>query len=188
MLNKISAVTLSVVMAIGFAGCGEKKEEKSEAKQAASGQIKVTPGAVKKSVGEESSKENTGEFYYSYNKEKAKEAPEEKRRTTIDAYLNIRSPYEHVMVTMMIKKMSRDFIVKCSPCHDDYANGVIGPSLLGKDGDFIYKRLLEFKSGEKKNALMKELVEKMDDNKLKSIASEIAKFNRQIQELRKGQQ
>ncbi len=188
MFKKISAFTFSVILAIGFAGCEEKREEKPQTQQAVSGQIKVTPGAVKRSAGEEASEENSGEFYYSYNKEKANETHEEKRRTTLDAYLNIRSPYERVMVTMMIKKMSRDFIVKCSPCHDDYANGVIGPSLLGKDGDFIYKRLLEFRSGEKKNALMKELVGKMDDNKLKSIASEIAKFNRQIQELRKGQQ
>ncbi len=188
MLRKISVFTFSVLLLMGFAGCEEKREQKPQAQQAPSGQIKVTPGVVKKSAGEEASKENSGEFYYSYNKEKANGTQEEKRRTTIDAYLNIRSPYERVMVTMMIKKLSRDFIIKCSPCHDDYANGVIGPSLLGKDGDFIYKRLLEFKSGDKKNVLMKELTAGMDDEKLESIASEIAKFNRQIQELRKGQQ
>jgi len=187
MRKRIFATVLIGVVVAGLSGCGEKKEEKSEARQAVSGEIKVTPGVVKKSAGEEASKENSGEFYYSYNKEK-ENAAEEKRRTTIDAYLNIRSPYERVMVTMMIKKLSRDFIIKCSPCHDDYANGVIGPSLLGKDGEFIYNRLLEFKSGKSENVLMKELVDRIDDEKLKGIASEIAKFNRQIQELRKGQQ
>jgi len=48
--------------------------------------------------------------------------------------------------------------------------------------------MAEFKSGKKKNVLMKELLAGMDDEKLKSIADEIAEFNRQIQELRKGQQ
>ncbi len=183
----VSAALIGAILA-AFSGCGEKKEEKSEARQSVSGEIKVTPGAIKQEGTEDVSKENTGEFYYSYNKQKDQESPEQKRRTTIDAYLNIRSPYERVMVTMMIKKLSRDFIIKCSPCHDDYANGVIGPSLLGKDGEFIYERLVQFKKGEKKNVLMKELVERMDDEKLRSIASEIAEFNRQIQELRKGQQ
>ncbi|BBG66341.1 hypothetical protein NNO_1638 [Hydrogenimonas sp.] len=179
---------LAGLMMAALSGCGEKKDEKSLESASPSGEIKVTPGAVKKSSGEEASKENTGEFYYSYNKEKGEEAPEQKRRTTIDAYLHIRSPYERVMVTMMINKLSRDFIVKCSPCHDDYANGVIGPSLLGKDGAYIYERMVEFKSGSKKNVLMKELLAGMDDEKLRSIADEIAEFNRQIQELRKGQQ
>ena len=187
-MRKIVLLLLAALMMAVLSGCGEKKGEQSKESAAPSGEIKVTPGAVKKSTGEEVSKENTGEFYYSYNKEKREEAPEQKRRTTIDAYLHIHSPYEHVMVTMMIKKMSRDFIVKCSPCHDDYANGVIGPSLLGKDGNYIYERMAEFKSGKKKNVLMKELLAGMDDEKLKSIADEIAEFNRQIQELRKGQQ
>ncbi len=187
MRRRVVAALLAGAMMAGLSGCGEKKEEKGAQNAPSSGEIKITPGAVKKSTAGEESKQNSGEFYYSYNKEKKEASAEPKSRTTIDAYLNIRSPYEHVMVTMMIKKMSRDFIVKCSPCHDDYANGVIGPSLLGKDGDFIYERLAEFKTGKKKNVLMKELVGSMSDEKLKSIAAEIAAFNRQIQELRKGQ-
>ncbi len=187
-MRKIMMIVLVGAVVAVLTGCGEKQDKKSETEKVPAGEIKVTPGAVKVESTESSSKENSGEFYYTYNKEKQKEAPEAKHRTTIDAYLNIRSPYERVMVTMMIKKLSRDFVVRCSPCHDDYANGVIGPSLLGKDGDFIYKRLLAFKSGEKKNVLMKELVERMDDAKLKSISNEIAEFNQQIQKLRKGQQ
>ncbi len=184
------AVSLLFAGAIvfGLSGCEDKKEEKSVQNTSPTQQIKVTPGAVKVENEERESKQNSGEFYYSYNEEKEGESAEQKRRTTIDAYLNIRSPYERVMVTMMINKLSRDFIIRCSPCHDDYANGVIGPSLLGKDGDFIYERLTQFKTGERKNVLMKELVERIDDKKLRSIASEIAEFNRQIQELRKGQQ
>ncbi len=179
---KISVVALLFVAL--FWGCQEKKEEKAAKTQSAP-QIKVTKGAVKKSAGSEKSEENSGQFYYSYNKEKNATEEEPKTRTTIDAYLHIHSPYERVLITMEIKKLSKDFVVRCSPCHDDYANGVIGPSLLDKNGTFIYKKLIAFKTGEEKNVLMKELVSQIDDEKLKSIANEIALFNKQIQKIRR---
>ncbi len=176
---------MSCVCLLLLVGCQGKQEEKSEVQQASPPQITVTEGVVKKVREKEPSKENSGQFYYSYNQQK-KQAPvaKQKHRTTLDAYLNIHSPYERIQITLMIKKLSKDFIVRCSPCHDDYANGVIGPSLLGKSGDFIYGRLMDFKSGKRKNVLMKELVSQIDDAKLKAIADEIAAFNKQIQKLR----
>jgi len=184
-MRKRTFVTAACACALLLAGCNGKKEEKTEARKASAPQITVTKGAVKKVKETEPSKQNSGQFYYSYNKKK-KEAPvaEQKHRTTIDAYLHIHSPYERIQITLLIKKLSKDFIVRCSPCHDDYANGVIGPSLLGKSGDFIYGRLMDFKSGKRKNVLMKELVSQIDDAKLKAIADEIAAFNKQIQQLR----
>jgi len=185
MRNKMWALSLGASL-LFLAGCGEEKP-KSETKEANAKGIVVTEGAVKALKKEDNSKENSGQFYYSYNKEKkTAEKEEPKVRTTLDAYLHIRSPYERIQITLMIKKLSRDFIVRCSPCHDDYANGVIGPSLLGKDGNYIYQHLIDFKTGKKKNVLMKELVSQIDDAKLKSIANEIAAFNEQIQQLRKG--
>ena len=171
-----------------LSGCGDKKEASETAqspqKPAA---IKVTQGAVKAEPSKTASKENSGQFYYSYNKEKKGTQEEaQKRRTTLDAYLNIRSPYERVQIELMIQKLSKEFRIKCSPCHDDYANGVIGPSLLDKDGEYIYSQLMAFKTGKKKNTLMKQLVEMNDDKTLRAIAEEIAKFNKQIREMRKG--
>ena len=181
---------LIVGIALIIAGCGgsDTKEEKSQATQASAPKITVTEDAVNTKVEKKKSEENSGQFYYSYNKEKnsSYNANDSKRRTTIDAYLNIRSPYEKVRITMMIKRLSNDYIIKCSPCHDDYANGVIGPSLLGKDGEYIYKKIIAFKTGEKKNVLMKELVSQIDDATLKSIANEIANFNREILKMRRG--
>ncbi len=166
-----------------FWGCQDKKSEEHANGQAP--QIKVTEGAVKESSAKAQSKENTGQFYYSYNKEKNTTEEEPKTRTTIDAYLHIHSPYERIRITLAIKKLSKDFIVRCSPCHDDYANGVIGPSLLDKNGTFIYNKLIAFKTGKEQNVLMKELVSQIDDSKLKSIAYEIAAFNKQVQKIRK---
>ena len=169
-----------------FSGCGDDKKNKSES-AINSPKIEVVEGAVKKSNEKQMNEENSGKFYYSYNKAKGeKEDNSTKVRTTLDAYLHIRSPYEKIKITMMIKRLSKDFIVRCSPCHDDYANGVIGPSLLGKDSKFIYGRLIDFKSGKRKNVLMKELVSQIDDKKLKSIADEIAKFNKELEQYRKG--
>jgi cytochrome c553 len=172
-------------------GCGESEDVNSEKNRPDLSQIKVTKDVVKAEKSDDKSKENSGQFYYSYNKKSDKEVGKynsdtSKVRTTIDAYLNIKSPYERVRITMMIKRLSKDYIIKCSPCHDDYANGVIGPSLLDKDGEFIYQRIMDFKRGVKKNALMKELVSQIDDEKLRSIADEIANFNKEIRKMRRG--
>ena len=186
-MRKWYMVVLTGIVVASLTGCGKKEERKEEASAGQPARaIKITEGAVKKAPEtKEPSKENSGQFYYSYNKGK-KEAPvaEQKHRTTLDAYLHIRSPYERIQIEMMIKKLSKDFIVRCSPCHDDYANGVIGPSLLGKDGNFIFKQLTDFKTGKRKNILMKELVAQIPDDKLKSIADEIAAFNAQLQKMR----
>ena len=191
---KWMALSLSVIVA--FSGCGDKKKEENKANEVAKpGVIKVTQNAVKKEVKKETSKQNSGQFYYSYNEEdKSNEAKTidkyeedtKKQRTTIDAYLHVRSPYERIKISLMVNKLSHDFIVHCSACHDDYGNGIIGPSLLGKDGKFIYGRLMDFKSGKRKNILMKGLVSQMDDKRLRAIANEIADFNAKLLKLRNG--
>ncbi len=185
MTNKKWILSLATAILL-FAGCGgEAGKKEPTAQHETAPQIKVTENAVNTNVKETKDKSNSGQFYYSYNKEK-NTTEEPKTRTTIDAYLNIKSPYEKVRITMMIKRLSNDYIIRCSPCHDDYANGVIGPSLLDKNASFIYQRIIDFKTGEKKNVLMKELVSQINDAKLKSIAEEIANFNKEIRKMRRG--
>ncbi len=186
MLRVTIAAAICAAVIMGGCSQSEKKSESTKETQASAPHIKVIQNAVDTKVAQKKSEANSGQFYYSYNKEKnTTQSKSSKSRTTIDAYLNIHSPYEKVRITMMIKRLSNDYIIKCSPCHDDYANGVIGPSLLGKSGDFIYKRIMEFKTGKKKNVLMKELVSQIDDAKLKSIADEIANFNKEILKMRR---
>jgi cytochrome c553 len=181
---------LSLILLGMFSGCGESESKPQEHESVAgSAAIKVTEGAVDTHVKKGNSKENSGKFYYSYNKEKnasGYNAEDSKTRTTIDAYLNIKSPYEKVKITMMIKQLSREYVIKCAPCHDDYANGIIGPSLLDKNATFIYNRITDFKTGKRKNVLMKELVEQIEDEKLHTIADEIARFNAEIRKMRRG--
>ncbi len=188
MLNlKTVALLYTALIITGCGGSDSDSSKKSKTAEVEAPKIVVTQDAVDTKVEKQKSKENSGQFYYTYNKEKNStyNANDTKRRTTIDAYLNVRSPYEKVRITMMIKRLSTDYIIKCSPCHEDYANGVIGPSLLGKDSDFIYKKIIAFKTGEKRNILMKELVEKIDNAKLKAIAQEIANFNKEILKMRR---
>ena len=85
---------------------------------------------------------------------------------------------------MLVSKLSKKFIVKCSACHNDYANGIIGPSLLGKDKKFIYNSIMDFKSGKKVNVLMTDLVKMMSEEEINQLSSEISEFNIKIKELR----
>jgi len=108
-----------------------------------------------------------------------------KPRTAIEANMNVRSPYEKIQISMLVKKLSIKFMVKCSACHDDYANGVIGPSLLGKSSDEIFSAIDDFKSGKKSNVLMDDLIKMMDNDEIRTLADEIYNFNEKIKALRK---
>ncbi len=133
-------------------------------------------------------------YYYDYNikseyDQNARPANEDasvrvKPRTSIEANMNVRSPYEEIQVSLMVRKLSKKFIVKCSACHNDYANGIIGPSLLGKDSDYIYSKIEDFKSGKKSNPLMNDLIKMMSDKEIKEMAGEIYKFNKEIKQMR----
>jgi cytochrome c553 len=183
-------VKLIAMGAVLFAlnGCDEKKSEESAPEAKGAGSIVVTEGAVKALKKEGTSKENSGQFYYSYNKEKGDSdgynAETTKVRTELDAYRAIRSPYERVQITLMVQQLSPDYRLLCSACHDDYANGVIGPALLDKNATYIYDQIIAFKTGKKKNVLMEQLVNRIEEDRLRAIAKEIERFNKQILEMR----
>ena len=186
MPNKIWILPLSIAL-LFVNGCSDKKS-KTESVEVSNAQgIVVTEGAVKALKKEDNSKENSGQFYYAYNKEKKNSdynSETSKTRTELDAYRDIRSPYERVQITLMVQQLSPDYRLLCSACHDDYANGVIGPALLDKNATVIFENIMAFKHGEKKNPLMKELVNRIDDKRLKAIAEEIERFNTEIKKMR----
>ena len=185
-MHSKSWMILLVLVLFLLNGCEEKKQEEKQVEVNTAGNIVVTKGVVKALKKEDNSKENSGQFYYSYNKEKKDEnnSDDAKTRTELDAYRDIRSPYESVQITLMITQLSPDYHLLCSACHDDYANGVVGPALLDKNATYIYDRIIAFKTGKKDNPLMKELVNRIDDKRLQSIAKEIERFNKEIQEMR----
>lgn len=100
----------------------------------------------------------------------------------IGALATIRNNYENLNAKILSQRLSKNYIVKCSACHDDYANGVIGPSLLDKSAQEIADMIKAYKNLTKVNVLMKYLVSQMDDEEIQSLANEIANLNKEVRE------
>jgi len=203
--KKVISVTKNVLLAASLSlvllGCSEKKDEenvkdieiksensvkiKSENKSA--GTIEVTQSKDTYAVKiEEKEKIKDKSYYYSYS-DKNKEnsfTKEAKSYTKIDANMRVRTPYEKVRISMLVNSLSKNFIIKCSACHNNYANGIIGPSLLHKDEKEIFATIMKYRKDEKQNVLMNELVKNMSEEEIKNIANEIAVFNEKIRELK----
>ena len=193
----IAIVALSIILS----GCGGsddevKKEEKSSINRGI--EIISNKNAKEIKVKEKSIDKNRSKsYYYDYgiNSEYDQNAQPANRdasvrvkpRTKLDANMNIRSPYERVQISLLSGQLSHNFKIKCSACHDDYANGVIGPSLISRDSDYIYQKISDFKSGKKSNPLMNDLIKKMSNDEIKTLANEIYEFNKKIKNMRESQ-
>ena len=185
---------------VTFIGCGDDTKEQSKIEpKATASKIEIVANEnareIKVAIKENNnSQENTfykgmtNELTHSYdpNSQPANKdaAVRIKPRTRLEAQQHIRSPYENVQIGLLVKKLSKEFMVKCSACHDDYANGVIGPSLLGKSSDEIFDKIVAFKNGTKSNVLMDGLIDRMDKPNIRKLADEISEFNKKIKEMR----
>ena len=186
----IKKIILSTALIMLINGCDNKKQE--EKTNSAKIENTQTPLKIEieenvnskeiKVVEKEKTSTKSESYYYDYNVKPTNE--DAKTRTTIDANLNVRNPYEKIQISLLVKSLSKEFIVKCSACHNDYANGIIGPSLLNKDANFIYNQIQKFKSDKNANVLMSDLVKQMTDENIKKLADEIFAFNKEIKELR----
>ncbi len=202
-MKNINLITLSTLISLAFfSGCSDNKQESKEKGVAAEVTSAQKIEVVKNENAEEikvalkeGDENQSKSYYYDYNVKSEYDpnmkpanddaSVREKARSAIDANLHVRSPYENIEISMLVKRLSKEFIVKCSACHNDYANGVIGPSLLGKDADFIFEKISKFKDGSAKNVLMKDLVSQMDTKEIRAMADEIYEFNKKIKEMRK---
>ncbi len=195
----IKKILLSAAVILLISGCSDKKEEeqkpvvkKSVEQAPLKIEVEKNENSKEIKVVEKKTKKNENEtYYFNYNGVESKYDPNSQPanedagvriapRTQIDANLHVRSPYEKVKVSLLVKQLSKDFIVKCSACHNDYANGIIGPSLLDKDADFIFNSIMKFKGNKDANVLMTGLVNQMEEAEIKKIANEIFEFNKQI--------
>ena len=201
--KKFYILASSLALTVFLTGCGEDKKEDTKKEQSniskieQAAKIEVVSNKNAKEIKVKEKKRDKSQdksYYYDYdikseydpnarpaNKDAAVRA---KPRTAIDANMNIRSPYEKVQMSMLVGELSKTFRVKCSACHDDYANGIIGPSLLSRDSDYIYGKIADFKSGKKSNPLMNDLIKMMSDEEIRTLANEIYVFNQAIKEMR----
>ncbi len=205
-MNKSILLASTFLIIISFSACGDKKEsdEKSQTASATQATPKIEVVANKneyavkveaKSADTSKDKQgNKNSFYYDYGEKSEydqnaqpanKDASVRVRpRTVLDAQMHIRSPYERIQVSLLSKQLSPTFRLRCSACHDDYANGVLGPSLLGRDANYIYNKIIAFKTGKKKNVFMTDLIRNMSDAEIRKIAEDIYNFNVQVQKIR----
>ncbi len=180
---RLAAVSLAALLL--FAGCSETKEEVQGASDEVTGGIEVVKNedAFKDKVEvKKSDVKNNQQYYHDYNNDK--NVNKDKTYTKRDANLRVRSPYEQVEIELLVNRLSKEFIVKCSACHSDYANGIIGPSLLDKNATYIEETIAKYKTGEKENVLMTALIKQMSDEEIQTLANEIATFNKEIEALR----
>ncbi|MDD2789467.1 MAG: hypothetical protein PHU40_02250 [Sulfurimonas sp.] len=198
--NLFSVLSFSFLLLA--AGCNDKADESrtnnasSAAQEKAKIEIVANENAREIKVADKIVDANQSKsYYYDYNiksafNENSTPANEDasismKPRSSMDANMHVRSPYENIQISMIVNKLSKEFILKCSACHNDYANGVIGPSLLGKDSDYIFNKIADFKNGTKTNVLMRDLIKQMSDEEIRALADEIYTFNKKINEMRK---
>lgn len=185
----MKTVLLSLSLLLLLVGCGEKKEKEQALEQS----VKTSSSGIEVSKNEDAYKEKVKSsaldkdkersFYYDYQTGQKTNKPE--KRTALDANMRVRSPYENIQIGMLVDKLSKEYIVKCSACHNDYANGVIGPSLLDKDAKFIFDKIRKFKTDPNANVLMTGLIRQMSDEEIQKLAQEIESFNVKIKEMRK---
>ena len=189
----------SILAIVLFTACSDNKktdEPKSIAKEASASGIEIVNNNHAKDikVGLKDHNGTDNKYYFNYGVKSAYDQNAQpanddasvriRPRTAIQANMNIRSPYEKLRVSMITNTLSKKFIIKCSACHNDYANGVIGPSILGRDSDYIFNKIADFKSGKKSNPLMNDLIKMMDDKEIREIADEIYQFNLKLNKAR----
>jgi cytochrome c553 len=196
----VKKIVLSVFV-VAFIGCGDESKEGTKTESVSTDkaptiEIVANENAKEIKVKQKDSNGSEGTFYqgmtgglkhgYDPNSQPANKdaAVRVKPRTEVDANMHVRSPYEQVQVSLIVDDLSKNFRVKCSACHSDYANGIIGPSLLAKNSDEIFNAIADFKSGKKSNPLMDGLIDHMEESEIRELADEIYKFNQKIKEMR----
>ncbi|MEA3457022.1 MAG: hypothetical protein U9R26_10990 [Campylobacterota bacterium] len=201
----------AIAIAALLIGCGDKPKEAEKSlgenpKEVQVSEIKVTQGEKRVEQTEEKHekelKADKKGFYYAYTEDGKGDQGADETFTRVDAQKRVKNkvvdgkatviereqsvdnPYQYVRIDLLKSALSKNFMVKCSACHDDYANGIIGPSLLKKDGNFIYGQMIKYRNDPSKNILMYDLVKNMPEDELKSLANEVAQFNKEIRALK----
>jgi cytochrome c553 len=87
-------------------------------------------------------------------------------------------------------KVSQSYKSKCSSCHgvngSGFQNGkpMMGPKLIGKSEEYLYKMLVDFKAGRKENIIMKGLLMPLNDKDFKELSKEIGEFPARLEALK----
>lgn len=170
-----------ILSAIIFLGCSNQTNSKNDPQE--SNKTATTNSIIiKKGSSANQTKSDEWVVYDIDGKKNIKFGVGESNETTksIGAIAFTRPPLQSINKALLRGQLSKNFITKCSACHDDYANGIIGPSLLDKTSEQIYDMIIAYRTKTKANVLMADLVKSMDDKEVADIANEISQFNEQF--------
>lgn len=170
-----------ILSAIIFLGCSNQTNSKNDPQE--SNKTATTNSiTIKKGSSANQTKSDEWVVYDIDGKKNIKFGVGESNETTksIGAIAFTRPPLQSINKALLRGQLSKNFITKCSACHDDYANGIIGPSLLDKTSEQIYDMIIAYRTKTKVNILMADLVKSMDDKEVADIANEISQFNEQF--------
>ncbi|WP_086244841.1 c-type cytochrome [Campylobacter devanensis] len=170
-----------ILSAIIFLGCSNQTNSKNDPQE--SNKTATTNSiTIKKGSSANQTKSDEWVVYDIDGKKNIKFGIGESNETTksIGAIAFTRPPLQSINKALLKGQLSKNFITKCSACHDDYANGIIGPSLLDKTSEQIYDMIIAYRTKTKVNILMADLVKSMDDKEVVDIANEISQFNEQF--------
>ncbi|ARR01082.1 monoheme c-type cytochrome [Campylobacter porcelli] len=166
-----------LLSAMIFLGCQNEQNPKNQPQEQSTTSITIKKG--------DKTAQNRADNWVVYDIDGAKNIKfgvGESNQTTksIGAIALTRAPLQSINKALLKGQLSKNFITKCSACHDDYANGIIGPSLLDKSNEQIYNMIIAYRTKTKTNILMSDLVKAMSDKEIKDIANEISEFNKQF--------
>lgn len=170
-----------ILSAIIFLGCSNQTNSKNDP-QESNKTANTNSITIKKGSSANQTKSDEWVVYDIDGKKNIKFGIGESNETTksIGAIAFTRPPLQSINKALLKGQLSKNFITKCSACHDDYANGIIGPSLLDKTSEQIYDMIIAYRTKTKVNILMADLVKSMDDKEVADIANEISQFNEQF--------
>ena len=182
-------VFISLIIASLFVACSDNKKEEKTKNEQVKEEVKV-PLNQRINITENKTVIEKDNPFISYDYDgnrvvKISPSGEETALTKeLGALISIKNSYEKLNAKILSQRLSKNYMQKCSACHDNYANGVIGPSLLDKNEDEIFQAIKVYQIGEKKNVFMKDLISKMADEEIRSLANEIAQLNKEARESR----
>lgn len=172
-----------IFLALIFLACSSENSSKNSSKNSRIPETNASTQIIIKKGDANATKANENIIYDMDGQQKIKKfgfGEENATTRTIGAISLQRRPLESVDKALLRGMLSKNFLLKCSACHDDYANGIIGPSLLKMSKEEIFNAIKAFQNKEKANVLMSDLIKKMKDDEIKSIANEIHEFNENI--------
>ena len=172
-------IITSVFFMFYLTSCFDNEKPKAEMLNKNTAKIEITKS---KNMYDVKIKEKTStkdkSYYYSYSKKNKEESSDDSQMNRVlNANLNIKNINITNDANQIRKKLSKNFIIKCSACHSNYANGIIGPSLMSKSGKEIFDLMMKYKNNEKSNPLMDALIANMSIKEIQDISNEISELN-----------